>query len=142
MNSRERSIKEYYETTESRFCYRYLLNGSQHFGFYPDGDITIGESRAQRLHHDLLAALLDLPPGSVVLDAGCGQGVVSADMASRYGLRVVGIDIVPYLLKKAPPCIVWNGFVETISEICWLIPDWQMLQKQISVPTRCRHCAG
>lgn len=101
MDFREHSVKEYYETIESRLCYRYLLNGSQHFGYYPDGDITIGESRAQRMHHDLLAALLDLPTGNMVLDVGCGQGVVSADIASRYGLRVVGIDIVPYILKKA-----------------------------------------
>jgi len=98
---RERPVKEYYETIESRLCYRYLLNGSQHFGYYPDGDATIGESQAQRMHHDLLVALLDLPAGSMVLDVGCGQGVVSADIASRYGLRVVGIDIVPYILKKA-----------------------------------------
>lgn len=101
MDFRKRSVNEYYETVESILCYRYLLNGSQHFGYYPDGDTTIGESQAQRMHHDLLAALLDLPTGSMVLDAGCGQGAVSADIASRYGLRVVGIDIVPYILKKA-----------------------------------------
>ena len=101
MEFRERSVKEYYGTIESRLLYRYLLKGSQHFGYYPNGDTTIGESRAQRMHHDLLAALLDRPMGSMILDAGCGQGAASADIALRYGLRVVGIDIVPYILKKA-----------------------------------------
>ncbi|KAI1487054.1 S-adenosyl-L-methionine-dependent methyltransferase [Biscogniauxia mediterranea] len=40
-----------------------------------------------------LFAALHLPPGSKVLDAGCGNGHVARYMA-RQGLRVTGIDVV------------------------------------------------
>ena len=48
------------------------------------------------------ARLLDavLPPGSRVLDAGCGPGRVGAELAAR-GHTVVGVDVDPELIAAA-----------------------------------------
>ncbi len=47
------------------------------------------------LHRPLYDALLDsvaLPPGSALLDAGCGSGVVSL-LATQHGIAVTGVDV-------------------------------------------------
>ncbi|KAL4816630.1 S-adenosyl-L-methionine-dependent methyltransferase [Aspergillus spinulosporus] len=58
---------------------------------------------------DKLAASLNLPPGSYVLDAGCGVGHVAIHLASKHGLRVEGIDIVEHHLLKAKRNISRSG---------------------------------
>jgi SAM-dependent methyltransferase len=44
--------------------------------------------------HRVLDPVLSLPPGSAVLDAGCGTGTVARWLAER-GHRVLGIDLEP-----------------------------------------------
>ena len=56
-----------------------------------DGDDLEGEAR-------LVDAIV--PPGSSVLDAGCGQGRIAASLHRR-GHRVIGVDIDPVLLTAA-----------------------------------------
>jgi SAM-dependent methyltransferase len=46
-----------------------------------------------------LAALLELPPGSLVLDLPCGWGRLNPHLRAR-GLRVIGGDLSPNNLKK------------------------------------------
>lgn len=94
-------IRNYYESTESRLGYKLFLNGAQHFGYYPESAKGITEKQAQGFHHDLLAKSLELPAGSNLLDAGCGQGIVSIDLATRYKFNITGIDIVPYIIERA-----------------------------------------
>src|ERR1700677_3587641 len=36
---------------------------------------------------------MGLPPGSVVLDVGCGRGAVARSLSRRLGWRVIGIDL-------------------------------------------------
>lgn len=43
---------------------------------------------------DLVAGLA-LPAGSVVIDAGCGEGQAAIELARRFGFEVTGIDPVP-----------------------------------------------
>ena len=50
--------------------------------------------------HDRVVALLDLAPGSRVLDVACGTGGVAL-RAARAGAEVVGIDISADQLAKA-----------------------------------------
>jgi ubiquinone/menaquinone biosynthesis C-methylase UbiE len=47
--------------------------------------------------------LLELRPGDRVLDAGCGSGVVTREIARRVspGGKVLGVDTNPYLLEEA-----------------------------------------
>lgn len=47
-----------------------------------------------------LVAEADLPPDSLVLDAGCGPGLVSEALL-RAGHRVVGIDLSPEMIARA-----------------------------------------
>lgn len=42
--------------------------------------------------HRLIAPLIGLPAGSVVLDAGCGDGAVAGWLAERGGHHVLGVD--------------------------------------------------
>lgn len=58
---------------------------------------------------DKLAASLNLPPDSSVLDAGCGIGHVAIQLASKHGLRVEGVDIVEHHLLKARRNISRSG---------------------------------
>jgi len=48
---------------------------------------------------DKLLKLLDLKPGSRVLDIGCGKGEVLIRLAEMYGISGIGIDASPYFIK-------------------------------------------
>ncbi len=49
---------------------------------------------------DFILSSLDLPPGSVILDLGCGQGEICVEL-SRRGYSVVGYDLSVYQLAMA-----------------------------------------
>jgi ubiquinone/menaquinone biosynthesis C-methylase UbiE len=102
--SRDSNLKRvwrYYDQTESRIGYKLLLGGTKHFGWYEPGQSLWRFSTAMRQMEDVLADKLNLLAGSAVLDAGCGVGDVARAMASKYGLKVTGIDILEFNLKEA-----------------------------------------
>ena len=47
-----------------------------------------------------LVRAADLPPGGLILDAGCGPGLVSAALLDA-GLRVVGVDLSRKMIERA-----------------------------------------
>lgn len=96
-----RRVIGYYRKPESRLSYRLLLGGTKHYGFYPAGSSGLSMATAMRLMEDKLGATLDLPPGSRVLDAGCGEGDVAARLAARFGLEVDGVDLLEFNLQRA-----------------------------------------
>ena len=49
-----------------------------------------------------------------VLDAGCGTGENSVEIARRTGLQVHAVDCVPVALDKAKSCVDSNGFSEQV----------------------------
>jgi SAM-dependent methyltransferase len=49
------------------------------------------EPRGPEVLYDLVAAL-GLRPGSAAVDIGCGEGIHTAALASRFGLDVLGVD--------------------------------------------------
>lgn len=100
-NSNLREIWRYYDRTESRIGYTLLLGGTKHFGWYEKGQSKWRFSPAMRRMEDVLGEKLDLPHGANVLDAGCGVGDVARAMASRFGLKVTGIDILDFNLEEA-----------------------------------------
>jgi SAM-dependent methyltransferase len=56
-------------------------------------------------------AELDLPSGAVVVDVGCGEGEHAVELATRFGLQVMGVDPVRRCLRAAqlhapPGCAV------------------------------------
>lgn len=94
-------VQAYYHTKESRVGYRVLLKGTKHFGFYEEGDASYRFSNALRKMEHKIGASLDLKPGSKVLDAGCGMGVVSRNLAQWFGYDITGIDILDFNLEAA-----------------------------------------
>lgn len=100
MNEKEHfeRLNRYYQ--KSKIGYDFVLWGSKHFGFYPKGK-KITEREAQILMQDLVAKKLKLTSKDLVLDAGCGQGVVSTFLAKKYKCKIEGITVVPFEVKKA-----------------------------------------
>ncbi|MBN2087269.1 methyltransferase domain-containing protein [Candidatus Peregrinibacteria bacterium] len=91
-------LNQYYKKSE--IGYDFALWGSKHFGFYPNNK-KISEKEAQILMQELVAKKLKLTSKDLVLDAGCGQGVVSTFLAKNYGCKIKGITVVPFEVKKA-----------------------------------------
>lgn len=97
-------VVEYYQDSQS-----YLhgpLQGACHFGYSePDErfkrlqDFEL--STALRSMEMLLGNKIDLPPGSTVVDGGCGYGRVATTISEQFGHRVIGVDLIPERLREA-----------------------------------------
>jgi MPBQ/MSBQ methyltransferase len=78
-----------------------------HLGHYGDPARPIGAVDFRRAKEDFVHALLhwsalaDLPPGSRVLDVGCGIGGSARILARDYGFDVLGISISPAQVRRA-----------------------------------------
>jgi sterol 24-C-methyltransferase len=94
-------IIRYYRKKESRIGYNAFLHGTKHFGYYNESDKDWDWQSALRRMEDKLGQTLALPPGTEVLDAGCGVGDVACRMAANFGLRVRGIDVLDFNLEEA-----------------------------------------
>lgn len=90
-------LNQYYE--KSKIGYD-LLGGSKHFGFYPKGK-KVSEKESQILMQELVAKKLKLTSKDLVLDAGCGEGVVSTFLAKNYKCKIEGITVVSFEVKRA-----------------------------------------
>jgi sterol 24-C-methyltransferase len=89
-----RTLQNYYASLESRIGYRLVLGGARHFGYWKKDTIwPFPVKKALRAMEDNLFDRLHLEKGSLVLDAGCGAGLVALHLARR-GLRVSCIDVV------------------------------------------------
>ncbi len=76
------------------------FGGACHFGYTPDGkafDLKAG----LRAMENMLGQSLGLPPGSTVVDAGCGFGRVAATLSGEFGLNIIGIDLIFERLSEA-----------------------------------------
>ncbi|ATY59712.1 Methyltransferase type 11 [Cordyceps militaris] len=95
------AVQTLYQSLESRIGYRLVLGGTRHFGYWErDTWRMLPVGGPLRRMEEKLFESLDLPPGSRVLDAGCGVGHVSLYLAGR-GLQMTGIDITDHHLEKA-----------------------------------------
>ena len=91
----------YYKSLESKLGYEYITKKVKHFGYYPEGQRNISEHEAQQLMSDLVAKYLRLKPNQMVLDAGCGYGVVACYLAEKSKVNIVGLDLNSYEIGKA-----------------------------------------
>lgn len=93
------TIHKYYEDGERG--YWDFLKGRCHYGFSDtDAETNFDMERAQIAMERKLGKKLDLPAGSMVLDAGCGYGPVSRTLSNEFGLNIVGIDLIHKRLKQ------------------------------------------
>lgn len=101
MNTNQQKVVKYYTNPETKLGFDHVLWGSKHFGFYPTGEVDITEKKAQILLQDLVAKNLDLKKTDTVLDAGCGQGVVSTYLSKKFKSKIFGITLVPFEVERA-----------------------------------------
>jgi len=83
MKYKSTKSRKVFTNPETKLGFNYVLWGSKHFGFYPTGKADITEKEAQILYQDLVAENLQLKEEQIVLDAGCGQGIVSTYLAKK-----------------------------------------------------------
>jgi cyclopropane-fatty-acyl-phospholipid synthase len=88
---------KYYSRIGSRLGNLLVMRRSQHFGYYDKKHKT--EKSAQDNYHEKFSELLRLKPGMVLLDAGCGQGVVACCLAKNFNVNVTGITIAKHEVK-------------------------------------------
>lgn len=101
MTTYQQKIIDYYKHPETKLGFDFILWGSKHFGYYPNKKADISEKEAQILLQDLVAKNLELKENQIVLDAGCGQGMVSTYLAKKYRPKIFGITLVPFEVEKA-----------------------------------------
>ncbi|GGU15139.1 class I SAM-dependent methyltransferase [Streptomyces lateritius] len=94
-------LRRVYGRPGSRIFYTLVAKNARHWGWTEPGQSRWRMWRAQRQLEDVLGKKLDLPAGAHVLDAGCGSGVVARAMASRFGLKVTGIDVLDFNIRQA-----------------------------------------
>lgn len=103
------ALQSLYKSFESRIGYWLLLGNTRHFGYWEkDTHWVFPLGGPLRRMEEKMHKLLDLAPGSQVLDAGCGVGHVALYMASR-GLRVTAIDVLDHHLAKAKRNVARSG---------------------------------
>ncbi|KAJ5594402.1 uncharacterized protein N7459_000610 [Penicillium hispanicum] len=106
-------LQTYYQSLESRIGYRLILGGTRHFGYYErDTWWPFPFGAALRAMEDKLAASLDLGRGAYVLDAGCGVAHVAIHLATKFGFKIQGIDVVDHHVAKARRNIARYGLSE------------------------------
>lgn len=117
------TVREYYNKKESKWGYFFVMGQSQHLGFYDDRDnsTNLREKEAQKKLHDQLVKYLKPSHTDKILDIGCGQGFVASDLAKRYNLNIIGIDITPYMTKRAQRYSKRKGVSEKTS---FLVQDY------------------
>ncbi|MFB7469683.1 class I SAM-dependent methyltransferase [Kitasatospora sp. NPDC056184] len=94
-------MRRVYGTPGHRLFYLLVCRRARHWGWTEPGQSKWRCWRAQRRLEDVLGRKLALPPGSRVLDAGCGSGVVARRLAARRGLRVTGVDLLDFHVREA-----------------------------------------
>jgi cyclopropane fatty-acyl-phospholipid synthase-like methyltransferase len=114
MNKSTKKVIEYYEHPESKYGYKLFTWDTKHFGYYPSGKSDISEKKAQVNMMDLCAEKLDIRPGDLILDAGCGRGTTSCHFAKKYGANIIGIDIVNFELNIARKIAERMGLSEKV----------------------------
>jgi len=120
----QQQVIDYYRRLESRLGYTLLLGGTKHFGWYPPGSERLPMRAALPLMEDRLGRALDLPRGALVLDAGCGRGAVALRMATAFGLRVEGVDILAGDIHRARREAARRG---TVDRTHFQVMDYQSL---------------
>ncbi len=108
----ERIAKYYIDETDS-----YLngqLQGACHFGYTAEGD-SFEPSTALRNMELLLGNILNLPPGSKVVDAGSGYGRVATRIAEEFGHTVIGVDLVPQRVEEARRFVQEHGVADKVT---------------------------
>ncbi|KAJ5773852.1 hypothetical protein N7457_008748 [Penicillium paradoxum] len=109
------ALQSYYASLESRIGYRIILGGTRHFGYYEPGSWwPFPITKALRRMEDHLFDSLNLPPGSAVLDAGCGNGLVAMHLARRK-LNIKAVDVTERHVARAQKNVIAAGLEKAVT---------------------------
>lgn len=93
------------------------LEGTCHFGYTPEGERFELRSALYSME-TLLGSKLNLPPGSRVLDGGCGFGRVAKTLSGNpFNLDIVALDLIHERLKEAQNYNSDNVVLEKVKPI-------------------------
>lgn len=100
-------VARYYEENTRSFYLRYWDDEDIHFGLFREVDRRSAGSSKSRLKSalkamtDAVVAPTRVKPGDVIVDAGCGVGGASLDVARKHGAKVIGLTISPLQVELA-----------------------------------------
>jgi ubiquinone/menaquinone biosynthesis C-methylase UbiE len=109
MEKPTQDVVDYYHTRESRWGYQTVLHGIKHFGYYPQGHEDISMSEAVENMMEQVGSRLNLPSGSHVLDAGCGEGATAIHLAQSRRYDIEGVDILDFNIARGKLRAKENG---------------------------------
>ncbi|MFZ9270419.1 MAG: methyltransferase domain-containing protein [Prochlorococcaceae cyanobacterium] len=98
------SVAQAYDNWTNDALLERLWGEHIHLGYYGDPPRQRDFRAAKHdFVHELVrwSALAELPPGSTLLDVGCGIGGSARILAAHYGLDVLGISISPAQIARA-----------------------------------------
>ncbi len=82
-------VADHYDELDQ--VYRGIWGEHVHHGYWARGDESSGEATEALV--DLLASHLDLSPGQMLCDIGCGYGATAARLAGMHGVHVTGLTL-------------------------------------------------
>lgn len=88
---RDHRISDLYDKTATFFGS--VGKGNPLLGYYTRENTRTDRTAAVAALHDTIADALDIHPGNVVLDAGCGGGELASAISQRENARVIGITL-------------------------------------------------
>jgi len=94
--------------------------------YFEEPSATLAEAQVAKLEH--VCRKLDLQPGQVVIEAGCGWGALALYMAEHYGVRVVAYNLSSEQVGYAREQAVARGLDDRVS---FVQEDFRMID------TRC-----
>jgi len=89
--SRRVAAMHYNETEAYKASLDKRMTGS--CGYWPDGVTNVDQAQEAKL--DLVCRKIQLKPGELVWDIGCGWGAFMGFAAEKYGARCVGVTVSP-----------------------------------------------
>jgi cyclopropane fatty-acyl-phospholipid synthase-like methyltransferase len=91
---------------------------------------------------DLIARVIDIKPGSVVLDYGCGIGRIAKELIARHGCYVIGVDISPNMRLFSTVYVASDRFVAFPPEMLTMMSEHEFrVDAAISIWVL-QHCAS
>lgn len=96
--------------------YREVWGEHVHHGYWVTGRETAADAVVSLV--ELLAERLQLAPGQLACDIGCGYGATARHLAERHALKVTGVTVSPVQVERARAQSASSG------RVCILQQDW------------------
>jgi cyclopropane fatty-acyl-phospholipid synthase-like methyltransferase len=92
-----------------------LLGGTIHYGYWLGSDDNSSFAEAAERLTDVMIEKLDVGPGKLVLDLGCGMGRPAVRLARKTGAQIIGISVSANDVEKANQLARSEGLTDLVS---------------------------